>query len=129
MAFVLHHPYQMGRKLASSPVVGRCSSIGEVAASVVASTREASVEEACSCLAAVECTLVVGAFLAAAAFVHRLRDLLVLHQVAYWVALLDYRFLGYMVLVITGYTLASGTRLTTVHHPWDLGGPFCRSRH
>ena len=117
MAFVLHHPYQTGRKLASSPEVGRCSSIGEVAASVVASTREASIKEAYSCLATVGCTLVVAAFLAAAGFVHRLRDLRVLRQVACWVALPDYCFLGYMVLVITGCILASGTMLTTVHHP------------
>ena len=124
MAFVhRHHSYQMGRKLASSLEVVPCSSIGEVAASVVASTGEA-----CSCLAIVEYTLVAVAFQVAAGFVRRLLDLQVLRQVACLVAHHYYRFLDYKVLVTRGYTVASGIRLETVRYPWDLGGPSYHSR-
>ena len=124
MAFVhRHHSYQMGRKLASSLEVVPCSSIGEVAASVVA-----SIGEACSCLAIVECTLVAVAFQVAAGFVRRLLDLQVLRQVACLVAHHYYRFLDYKVLVTRGYTVASGIRLETVRYPWDQGGPSYHSR-
>ena len=129
MAYVhRHHSYRMGRKLASSLEVVPCSSIVEVAASVVASTGEASIEEACSCLAIVECTLVAVAFQVAAGFVRRLLDLRVLRQVACLVAHHYYCFLDYKVLVTRGYTVASGIRLETVRYPWDRGGPSYHSR-
>jgi len=60
---------------------------------------------------------VVAVVVASAGFARRLQDLQVLHQVACWVVHPDYRFLGYMEVVIEGYILAFGIKLATGHHP------------